>query len=202
MGMFDTVLVAEALLQEAVKGTDITLNSFEGYCNFQTKDLDNFLTTFFIQADGSFVWEKREYTYVEPEFTSTRKWNYGGTLKEVSEPVLVEDTRTAYIEFYDAFNTEEERLFVTFKAHVKNGKLAEPITLLSVERANLKEEAENTKKVREQWERVEATWEWQLATFISNFRWKVQRFFTPFSRRLDTLEKDLRDKARALNNLP
>ena len=200
--MFDTVLVAESLLQEAVKGTDIVLDSFEGYCNFQTKDLDNFLTTFFIQADGTFVWEKREYTYVEPEFTSTRKWNFGGTLKEVSEPVLVEDTRTAYIEFYDAFNTEEERLFVTFKAHVKNGKLAEPITLLSVERANLKEEAENTKKVREQWERTEATWEWQLATFISNCRWKIQRFFNPFNRRLDTLEKDLRDKARALNNLP
>ena len=200
--MFDTVLVAESLLQEAVKDTDIVLDTFEGYCNFQTKDLDNFLTTFFIQADGTFVWEKREYTYVEPEFTSTKKWNYGGTLKEVSEPVLVEDTRTAYIEFYDAFNTEEERLFVTFKAHVKNGKLAEPIALVSVERANLKKEAEEFKKSREQWNRVEATWEWQLASFISEVRWKVHRLFVPFTRRLDAIEKDLRDKARAMNNLP
>jgi len=202
MGMFDTVLVAQSLIVEAVKDTDIVLEPFDGYCNFQTKDLDNFLTTFFIQEDGSFVWEKREYTYVEPEFTSTRKWNFGGTLKQVSEPELIEDTRTAYIEFYDSFNTEEERLFVTFKAHVKNGKLAEPITLVSVDRANLKEEAEKTKKVREQWARTEETWQWQLATFISNVRWKVQRFFNPFGRKLDTIEKNLRDQARAQNDLP
>lgn len=202
MGMFDTVLVAQSLIEKAVEGTDIGLESFEGYHNFQTKDLDNFLTTFFIQEDGSFVWEKREYTYVEPEFTSTRKWNYGGTLKEVSEPELIEDTRTAYIEFYDSFNTEEERLFVTFKAHVKNGKLAEPIALVSVDRVNLKEEDEKTKKIREQWAKTEDTWQWQLATFISNCRWKVQRFFNPFGRRLDTIEKNLRDQARAQNNTP
>lgn len=200
MGMFDTLLVARPLLNKAIKGTDLVLEPFDGYCGFQTKDLDNFLTTFLIQADKSFVWEKREYTYVEPDFTTTKKWNFGH-LKEVSDPVLVKDTRTAYIEFYDSYETEEERIFVTFKAHVKNGKLAEPISLVSIERTNLKEEAENFKKSREQWERVEATWEWQLATFISEIRWKVTRFFMPFSRRLDTLEKDLRDEAKAKNNM-
>ena len=202
MGMYDSLLVARSLIEKVVEGTDIVLEPFDGYYNFQTKDLDNFLTTFFIQADGSFVWEKREYTYVEPEFTSTRKWNYGATLKEVSEPVLIEDTRTAYIEFYDSFATEEERLFVTFKAHVKNGKLAEPITLLRVERSNLKKEAEAFKKAREKWNKTEATWQWQIATFISNCRWKVQRFFNPFNRKLDTIEKNLRDQAKAQSDLP
>ena len=202
MGMYDSLLVARSLIEKVVEGTDIVLEPFDGYYNFQTKDLDNFLTTFFIQADGSFVWEKREYTYVEPEFTSTRKWNYGASLKEVSEPVLIEDTRTAYIEFYDSFATEEERLFVTFKAHVKNGKLAEPITLLRVERSNLKKEAEAFKKAREKWNKTEATWQWQIATFISNCRWKVQRFFNPFNRKLDTIEKNLRDQAKAQNDLP
>ena len=202
MGMYDSLLVARSLIEKVVEGTDIVLEPFDGYYNFQTKDLDNFLTTFFIQADGSFVWEKREYTYVEPEFTSTRKWNYGATLKEVSEPVLIEDTRTAYIEFYDSFATEEERLFVTFKAHVKNGKLAEPITLLEVKRSNLKKEAEEFKKAREKWNKTEATWQWQIATFISNCRWKVQRFFNPFNRKLDTIEKNLRDQAKAQNDLP
>lgn len=200
--MYDSLLVAESLLSELVKNNNIGLKSFNGYYDFQTKDLDNFLTTFFIQEDESFVWEKREYTYVEPEFTSTKKWNFGGTLKQVSEPELIEDTRTAYIEFYDIYTTEEERCFITFKAHVKNGKLAEPISLVSIERTNLKEEAEKLKKSREQWSKVEATWEWQLASFISDVRWKVHRFFVPFTRRLDTLEKDLRDKARALNGLP
>ena len=200
--MYDSLIIDQSLIAKAVESTDIVLEPFKGYHNFQTKDLDNFLTTFFIQEDDSFVWEKREYTYVEPEFTSTRKWNYGGTLKEVSEPVLIEDTRTAYIEFYDSFATEEERLFVTFKAHVKNGKLAEPITLLSVERTNLKKEAEEFKKAREKWNKTEDTWQWQLATFISNCRWKVQRFFNPFSRKLDTIEKNLRDQAKAQNDLP
>ena len=200
--MYDSILIARSLIEKVVEGTDIVLEPFDGYYNFQTKDLDNFLTTFFIQADGSFVWEKREYTYIEPEFTSTRKWNYGGTLKEVSEPVLIEDTRTAYIEFYDSFATEEERLFVTFKAHVKNGKLAEPISLLSVDRTNLKKEAEEFKKAREKWNKTEATWQWQIATFISNCRWKVQRFFNPFNRKLDTIEKNLRDQAKAQNDLP
>ena len=199
--MYDSILLAQSLIEKAVEGTDIALKPFEGYYNFQTKDLDNFLTTFFIQEDGSFVWEKREYTYVEPEFTSTRKWNYGH-LKEVSEPEMIVDTRTAYIEFYDSFATEEERIFVTFKAHVKGGKLVEPISIVSVDRTNLKKEAEEFKKAREKWNKTEATWEWQLATFISNCRWKVQRFFNPFNRKLDTIEKNLRDKAKAQTELP
>ena len=71
--MYDSILVAQSLIEKAVEGTDIILHPFNGYCDFQTKDLDNYLTTFFIQADDSFVWEKREYTYKEPEFTSNRK---------------------------------------------------------------------------------------------------------------------------------
>lgn len=200
--MYDSLLVAESLLSELIKNNNIGLKSFNGYYDFQTKDLDNFLTTFFIQEDESFVWEKREYTYVEPEFTSTKKWRFGGTLKQVGEPELIEDTRTAYIEFYDVYTTEEERCFVTFKAHVKNGKLVEPISLVSIERTDLKKEAEETKKIREQWAKTEDTWQWQLAMFISDTRWKVYRFFVPFIRRLDEIEKNLRDEARALNNLP
>jgi hypothetical protein len=199
--MYDSLIIDQSLIAKAVEGTDIVLEPFKGYHNFQTKDLDNFLTTFFIQADGSFVWEKREYKYVDPEFTSTKKWNFGH-LKEVSEPEMIVDTRTAYIEFYDSYATNEERIFVTFKAHVKDGRLAEPITLLSVERTNLKKEAEEFKKAREKWNKTEDTWQWQLATFISNCRWKVQRFFNPFSRKLDTIEKNLRDQAKAQNDLP
>ena len=61
---------------------------------------------------------------------------------------------------------------------------------------------EEFKKAREKWNKTEATWEWQLATFISNCRWKVQRFFNPFNRKLDTIEKNLRDKAKAQTELP
>jgi hypothetical protein len=202
MGMYDSLLVAESLLSNLIRDNNIKLKSFNGYYDFQTKDLDNFLTTFCLQADESFVWEKREYTYVEPEFTSTKKWNFGGTLKQVSEPVLIEDTRTAYVEFYDLYESDGQRCFVTFKAHVKNGKLVEPITLVSIERTDLKKEAEELKKTREKWAKTEDTWQWQLAMFISETRWKVYRFFVPFVRRLDEIEKNLRDEAKTLNDLP
>lgn len=199
--MYDNLLVAQSLIEEATKDTDIVLKPYNGYCDFQTKDLDNFLTTFFIQADGSFVWEKREYKYKEPEFNSTRKWNFG-SLEPVGEPELVIDTRSSYISFYDFYNTDEERIFVTFLAHVTNGRLAEPIIIESVERVNLKEEAEKHKKIREHREKTEDTWEWQLATFISQLRWKITRFFQPFNRRLDSIEKNLRDKAKGEKKLP
>jgi hypothetical protein len=61
MGMFDSVYVAKSLIDNLIKDTDVLLESFEGYYDFQTKDLDNFLTAFYIENDGSFVWEKREY---------------------------------------------------------------------------------------------------------------------------------------------
>lgn len=198
--MYDNLLLAQSLIEKAVEGTDIILHPFNGYCDFQTKDLDNSLTTFFIQADGSFVWEKRVYTYKEPEFSSTRKWNFG-SLETVGEPEIVVDTRSAYISFYDFYNTKEERVFVTFKAHVKNGKLVEPITIESIERTNLKEESEKTKKIREQWNKIEDTWEWWLASVISEYRWKVTRFLNPFKRRLDDIEKNLRDKAKQKNGI-
>lgn len=198
--MYDSILVAQSLIEKAVEGTDIILHPFNGYCDFQTKDLDNSLTTFFIQADGSFVWEKRVYRYKEPEFTSNRKWNFG-SLETVGEPEIVVDTRSAYISFYDFYNTKEERAFVTFKAHVKNGKLVEPITIESIERTNLKEESEKTKKIRDQWNKTEDTWEWWLAQIISEYRWKVTRFLNPFKRRLDDIEKNLRDKAKQKNGI-
>ena len=51
MGMFDTVLVAKNLLDEVIKDSDIILEaSSDGYYDFQTKDLDNFLTTFFLSV--------------------------------------------------------------------------------------------------------------------------------------------------------
>lgn len=198
--MYDSILVAQSLIEKAIEGTDIILHPFNGFCDFQTKDLDNDLTTFFIQADGSFVWEKREYKYKEPDSNSDRKWNFG-TLETVGEPEMVTDTRSAYISFYDFYNTEEERVFVTFKAHVSKGKLVEPITIENIERTNLNEEAEKNKKAREQWNKAKETWEWQLASIIFECRCKVTRFLNPFKILLDNLEKNLRDKAKQKNGI-
>jgi hypothetical protein len=111
-------------------------------------------------------------------------------------PQKIEDTRSTYIDFYDLYTTEEDRYFVTFTAHLKNGKLSEPITLKSIEQTNLKEEEEKHKKTREQWDKVQATWQWQLASLISNTRWKLHKMFHPFVHKLNNFEIYLRDKAK------
>ena len=198
--MFDTVLVASSLIDEAVKGTDLNFEPCNGYCDFQTKDLDNLLTTFFIEADRTFYWEKREYEY-EPPVQTVNKHSTFGSMKLVGEPQKIEDTRTAYIEFYDFYNTKEERIFVAFIAHVKNGKLVEPISIKSIERTNLAEEAIRHKESGEKWDRVRSSWQWKLASFIFEARWKLVKLFRPLTSSIDKLENDLRNKAKQLHGV-
>ena len=193
MGMFDTVYVAQSLIDELIKDSNILLEPFKGYYDFQTKDLDNFLTAFYIENDGSFVWEKREYK--EREVKENDPLRYA-PLELVGEPQKIEDTRTAYIDFYDVYSTEEERVFITFTAHVKNGKLAEAISIKSVEITNLKEEQQKFKPQREKWEKVRSSWEWIIAEFISNTKWKISRLFHPLTKSINDLEQNLRSKAR------
>ncbi len=204
MGIFDNLYVAQSLIEKVIEGTDIDLKPFEGYYDFQTKDLDNLLTNFYIQSDGSFVWEKQEYEYrkSDTDFLGKKAWSTKLNINPAGDPQMISDKRTGYIEFYDLYDTNEERHFVTFLAHVKDGKLVEPITLKSVERTNLEDERLRNVKFREKWNKTEDTWQWQLATFIFEVRWKVYRFFVPFIRRLDTLEKNLRDEAKKQNGLP
>ena len=193
MGMFDTIYVAESLINELIKDADILLEPFNGYYDFQTKDLDNFLTAFYIEADGSFVWEKREYKEREKK-KSEPEWT--PPLELVGKPQKIEDARAAYIDFYDLYNTEEERVFVTFSAHVKDGKLVEPLSIKSVERTNLKEEEEKFKPQREKWDKVRASWEWNAASFLSEAKWRISRFFYPLTKLLNDVEQSLRSKAR------
>lgn len=203
MGMYDNVFICKSLIEKAIEGTDIVIEPFDGYCDFQTKDLDNLMTSFYIEADGSFTWKKQEYEYREREPEKEDKgWLWKFSTHPVGDPQIISDNRTAYIEMYDLYDTDVERLFVTFLAHVRDGKLVEPITLKSVERTNLEDERMRNVKIREQWNKTEDTWQWQLATFISETRWKIQRFFYPFIKQLDTIEKNLRDQAKAQNNLP
>ena len=199
MGMFDTVLVHKSLLAQAIEGTDINLEvGSDGYYDFQTKDLENSLTTFFLREDGSFVWEKREYKYVEPDTDSDRKW---GHMELVGEPEILIDTRSAYITFYDFYNTNTERVWVEFTAHVKDGKLAEPIKLVAQERTNLEQEAIRHKIQNQKWEKVRSSWQWQLATVIFEVPYKLRKFFYPLTNQIGQFEKWLRDEAKRIHDV-
>jgi hypothetical protein len=194
MGMYDSILVHKTLLDKIIKDLDHTFDTHYDYYSFQTKDLDNSLTTFFIEEDGSFVWEKREYEYQEPDPDSDKKWNFGH-LKLIGEPEKVKDERHAYIDFYDFYNTDSERVFVTFTAHVRNGTLSEPLTIKSVERVNLEEESIKHKKSREEWKKVTSKWQWNLAVFLYEKRYKITRL-------LDKLDTYLRDQAKKGTDIP
>lgn len=197
--MFDTVLVAKNLLDEVIKHANITLEaSSDGYHDFQTKDLDNSLTTFYIEEDGSFYWYKLNQEYIPPTETDKKKKRFNfGEWREISPPEKVIDNRPAYIEFYDFYNTETERIFVTFIAHVKDGKLAEPISIKEIERTNLEEESIKAKKNREKWDNIRDTWEWKFADLIQDSKWKITKFFNPLIRSIDNFENKLRKTAKS-----
>lgn len=195
--MFDSVFVAEELLKSALATASIKmeLEIVDGYYSFQTKDLDNCLTNFYLKENNCFYWEKQEYVYCDPNTSdsSTKKWSFA---EPVGDPQYVPDTRTAYFDFYDFYYTDQERIFVTFTAHVKAGKLAEPITIKELEITNLEEEAIKHKKAREEWNKVTSAWQWKLATFIHDARFKIRKVFYPLIKKLDGLDSFLRKEAK------
>lgn len=193
--MFDTVLVAKNLIDEVLKDTAITLESSDGYYDFQTKDLDNALSCFYIEENGSFLFKKQKLKWVEPDPNNKGKWNFGH-MEPVGDPEMIEDTRACYIDFYDFSNTQKERIFVTFRAHVKCGKLQEPISILSIERSNLEQEAIQTKVFNEKWEKIRKDKRWIIGSAIRDFRYKISRFFYPMIRSIDKFQEDLLSKAR------
>ena len=195
--MFDTVNVAESLIKKCVKDQDFLLKPLGGYYSFQTKDLDNFMGDYYIEKDKTFKLKKQEYTFVPPSQNEKTDGLYNfGRWDEVGDPEVIVDTRTCYINFYDFSYSKEERVYYTFTAHVKDGKLAEQIKLKSIERTNLKEEQERNNSYKTEWQRIQTTWEWNLANFIFAIRNSIRKLFVPLSRVLDQIENALREKAR------
>lgn len=193
MGMYDDLFVAQSLIDVVIKDTGFVLEKYKNYYSFQTKDLDNTLTSFYIDRDGSFIIEKQEYVYKQPD--PNKKWALG-SLEPVGQPEKIKDNRSAYINFYDFYNTEDERIFITFKAHVRDGRLVDPISIENIERTDLREERKKAEKNLEEWLRTETTWQWQLAGFIGAIRWKISNFFQIFNKGLDCIESNLREQAR------
>ena len=197
MGMFDTIYVHKTLLHEILKDNDILLEpSEDGYCDFQSKDLDNTLTSFYLKENGSFCYKHQEYVWKDTDPKDEKNSWRSGYMEPVGDPIMIGDNRNAYLEFYDFYYTEEDRVYVTFVAHVTGGRLAEPIKLKSVEKTNLEKEAIETKKYRDEWDKIKLTWQWKLATFIFDFRNKVRRLFYPIFRKIDDLDSYLRKQAK------
>ena len=197
MGMFDSINVDTSLIQKAIADEDIRFESNENYYDFQTKDLDNSMSLFFIDSDGTFSIQKLHQKYIPPtEEDRKKKGFHFGEWQEIAPPEKILDTRSAYIDFYDFFNTEKERVFVTFTAHVKYGKLVEPIKVKSIERDDLEQEAIRTKIFHEKWDKIRKDKRWIIGTAIREFRFKINKLIYPLTKCIDNFQSRLLDAAR------
>jgi hypothetical protein len=201
MGMFDTIIVKKELLEDLLKEKGLTFEEWEGEYGFQTKDLDNALATFVLQADGTLTEKRQETVWVEPKPKTVHdddSWLTSmGYLESVGDPYYVDTNYTTYVTFYDGYATETERIWVDFVAHFKDGKLTEPIKISNIERTNLKEEQERTKGYRRMWEAVRHNWKWKAADLIDSFL----RPFQKIERKISNLSNSLREQARKESGL-
>jgi hypothetical protein len=193
MGMFDTIHVSKNLMENLYKDFDFSLQEHEGYYLFQTKDLDNSLSNYYIESDGSFVWEKQEYEYIEP--VDNKKW-FESPMRPVGDPEKIPESRSVYINCYDMTCTETERVFITLEVHINKGKLVEPILIKSTERTLLKIEREEHKKNHERWKKIESSFEWNLYNFIFLIRNRIVKILKPINNKLDEIEMFLAEKAK------
>jgi hypothetical protein len=193
MGMYDSINVEKSLIDNLYKENKFLTSIDEKYYSFQTKDLDNALNEYFLEADGTLLLKRVQYEVIEERDLSRP---FSPLFREVGESM--ENTNiSAYINFYDCFCHEDERLFVTFKAHIANGKLVN-ISLSEIEMTDLKKEAEYLKIHKQIWDIQTSTWEYKLSRFIFNIKLSIRKFFSPITRSIEDLEFDLMRKSKEI----
>ena len=185
MGMFDTIVIKKSLLENVIpeEFKPFLEGCSDGYLDFQTKDLDNFLNYYYLEEDLQLYCKK--YIYGEERMSEKEKINV-----------------TQYISYYDLFETKTERIFLTIKCHLVDGILHESV-IESIERTNLEEEAIEWKKNKEMRARQEAQWEMKLFRFLQNFEWRWHRLTYKLNNKYNKFKTYLRETAEKkaqLNN--
>lgn len=165
--MFDTILIHENHLKtffNADQGNESDLKylvSSDGYCEFQTKDLENALCTFKLKEDNKlylhkYLWVKIDPADKEPEDKTTNI--------------------TSYVEFYTYFNTDKDKIYLSLNMHLVDGNLHE-MNLSALERESLESVELRAKKARLFWETRETFWEMKMFRFIQNLEWKISKIW-------------------------
>lgn len=188
MGMFDTMLVHESLLRglfnEEANNKDIldALKDENGYCDFQTKDLENSLSTFKLKEDGKLYLHK----YL---------W-----LKEGEEQKDTLTHVTSYVEFYNYFNTDKEQIHINLNMHIVEGELRE-MRIDTVEREDLEVVELRAKRNRLFWELRETFWEMRVFRFLQRIEWRVNKiWYKCVGRSYHNLTRWLSDRANQKAN--
>ena len=197
MGMFDTINVKKNLIDNVLKEHNFKnfeeYNNYErDYYNFQTKNLDNCLQEYYLEEDGTFLLGVQEYEIAK--ITEKNKFPF---MQPVGEVKKQPTTINSYIDFYDGYNTDHEYIWVTFSAHIEDGKLVKDITVKNIERTNLAEERCRNHKATLYWNAVKSTWQWKLTCLIDTIRFKFNSLFVhPITKTLDKVQKALIEKAK------
>lgn len=167
MGMFDTVLVHESLLRglfnKEANNKDVldALQDQDGYCDFQTKDLENALFTYKLKEDAKLYLERASWFKDEEKISELKE-----TLTHI----------TSYVEFYTYFNTTKERIHLNLNMHIVEGKLQE-MHIDTVKREDLEIVELRAKKARLFWELRETFWEMKAFRLLQRIEWRVNKLW-------------------------
>ncbi len=165
--MFDTILAHKSIIDPFLKKEWISFfHTGEGdYYYFQTKDLENFLWTYYIEADKKIYVEK--YRFNEEE-------------EKIKRTVKQEDLVTANVNFYESFATDTEEIWLEFKATIVRGVLEDIV--IDKCRVDSLEELKEKSKIAEKWRQdLEAQWEMKVIRFLQYIEWKAQRIWYKFA---------------------
>jgi hypothetical protein len=185
--MFDTVLVKRELIaplveQDVLQALERDL--FEGFLNFQTKDLENALFTYKIDEDKKLMIQR--YNWVQDPDSRF------GMKAEDQEYEL--DAQTTEIKFYDWLGqVGNYDIFITFKATVVRGQVDE-IAVHEIQKTEMEVIQKRNKYYQERRKNIEATFEWKLWKLIQDAEWKIFKLFRPLRERYNNFKSFLRKR--------
>ena len=175
MGMFDTIYCERKLpLTKEIKKA--FSNKDWAKTDFQTKSLDNTMTSYYIKRNGYLYWDRVEGENVrvisEEEEKKIKKqgrfcWPYEFVEKSrVSEKVIITDT----INFYDYNEDDEGNTWdIEFDAEIVKGKLIS----LKLVKGEIVHTAEQNAQNERNWQEITAAYEKRPWTKIKRFLNKI-----------------------------
>jgi len=159
--MFDTIFIEKALplTQEAKK-------AFKGKnwkeVDFQTKDLEETLSTYYLKKNGFLYHEKVDGDWIEDTSEETKrkkkegKFYWPRTFVETSRK-LIKQTNTATIEFYTSLEDNDGNAWwLEFRVSLLDGKINGDISPVEVElRRTAEEIAKDNEEFRKKMEAID-----------------------------------------------
>lgn len=170
MGMFDTLIVSDAL-PYSEEMICLGLNSNDG--DFQTKDLENLLETYILQDKKLFVRKYKVNKYIPPEKSSDAlDFGYTERSGEYLEQVNFHGKIVFYTSHQDVLDVWD--CWEEYEATFTNG-VCENIVLVKFTKESNKERVERNKKFKEELMRNHNLW-YNKYIFYTRVYCKLSRY--------------------------